>query len=139
MTVVSESLETTITTRASVGADGQRQSINHLHRALVFSASLNNQVPDGSFHLPQVSGLADKRWAVTQSRKEVTIVAVEVGERVFVSVEYEGCAAEFHHDDLLIAQGGREAAAPDGVSFCDHRVVFNYQTVDGSDKSVSIN
>ena len=51
-------------------------------------------------------------------------------------MEFEICAADFHRDDLLIRERGRKAAASDGVVFFDQLVVFDYQTVNGNDKSV---
>lgn len=67
----------------------QRQGVNHLHTGLRLSASLDDQLPDFGFDLPQIGGLAHERRAVTERGKEMAIVAVKIVEEVFIQMVFE--------------------------------------------------
>ena len=63
---------------------------------------------------------------------------MEIGEEVFVFVEVEEFAADFHRDDLFIRQSRFESSAAQLDGGSDEGIMLNYQTVDCDDKTISI-
>ena len=99
---------------------------------------VDKQFPDGSFNVPQIGGLPHEGGAVTEGGKELLVVTVEIVEEVFIRVEFEVRTTDFHRDDLGIRQGWSKSTSSDWIFFFHSFVSFDYQTINGNDKTVSV-
>src|SRR5919109_2504730 len=121
-----------------VGADGQRQRVNHRHRVGRMLAHLDEAPLDRGLELPEIGGLPHKERALRESGEEIAIVRSEIGEEVCITGQLKKFTANQHGDDLDIAQLGHETTVPYGASRCEIPIMFLYQTVDGNDKSSAV-
>src|SRR5205085_11867371 len=103
MAVIGLKFETAVSTSASVSTNRKGQGVNDLHTCLSLPALLDYQSPDFGFDLPQIGCLAHERGAVTQSRKEMSVVALKIVKEVFIQMVFEISAADFHRDDLFVS------------------------------------
>jgi hypothetical protein len=82
--------------------------------------------------------LPDKQAALRARGKEMPGRLRKVVEEVFIRLLFEVLAADFHGNDLGVAQFRGKAGvadAVDGTSLCELVV---YQTIDSDDKSIAI-
>jgi hypothetical protein len=105
---------------------------------LLLPALDDENAPDFGFDLPQVSGLSNKRRSVFEVWEEMAVVALKIVKEVFIQMVFEICPTDFHRDDLLVGQSRWETTTTDFVSLFHGFVGFDYQTIDGNDKSISI-
>jgi hypothetical protein len=66
------------------------------------------------------------------------IVAVKIVKEVFIRLEFEICSTDFQRDDLFIRQRWWKPTTPECVSCFHSFVSFDYQTINGNDKTVSV-
>jgi hypothetical protein len=102
------------------------------------STLLNEQLPDGSFNLPQIGRLTNKGGAVTEGGKEVLVVTVKILKEVFIRLEFEVSTTDFHRDDFFIRECWRKSTSSDSIVFFHSFVSCDYQTIHSNDKTVSV-
>src|SRR5215471_10094329 len=68
-----------------VGADGQRQRVNHLHRVGRMLAHLDEAPPESALELPEIGSLPHKERTICESGEEISIVCSEIGEEICIT------------------------------------------------------
>ena len=104
VSIVGFSRKASVAWGARVGAHWQWQRINGLNGVLALPAEQRQAALQLGFETPQIGRLPDEQAALRELGKEVTIMLRKVVEEVFIGVEFEVLATNFHRDDLSIAQ-----------------------------------
>jgi hypothetical protein len=104
-----------ITGRTRVSAHREWQGIHRLDRGVRLATATGQPPLPGSFELPEIGGLADKPAALRARGKEVAVMVRKIVEEVFIGLEFEVLATDFHRDDLGVTQFWRESGVADAV------------------------
>jgi hypothetical protein len=86
--------------RTRTGAHREREGINRLDGVVRLVTEKGQPPLQGSYELPEMGRLADKEAARRECEKKMAIGVRKGVKEVFVGVEVEVVAIDFHGDDL---------------------------------------
>jgi hypothetical protein len=102
--VVRSARKALIAGRTRIDARREREGSNRPDGVVRLATEKGQPPLQGGFELPETGRLADKEAARRECGKKVVIVVRKGGKEVFVGVDVEVAAIDFHGDDLGVTQ-----------------------------------